>query len=149
MSKIPKILVINGPNLNLLGRREPEIYGSMTLDEINGEIDKYSSEKGCAVEFYQSNSEGLIIDQLHSTIDNFDGIIINPGAYTHYSYAIADAILAVGLPTVEIHISDINAREEFRKISVIKPVCIKQISGLGWKGYLKAIDTLFEYLQNN
>ncbi len=141
-----KILVINGPNLNLLGIREPEIYGSKTFADLENMIENYGDEKGIEVTSLQSNSEGEIIDYIHYALGNYDGIVINPGAYTHYSYAIADAISAVSIPTVEVHISDINKREEFRRISVTKASCITQISGHGFEGYLEAIDYLIEYL---
>lgn len=141
-----KILVINGPNLNLLGIREPEIYGNKTFADLENMIESYGEEKEVEVTSLQSNSEGEIIDYIHYALGNYDGIVINPGAYTHYSYAIADAISAVSIPTVEVHISDINKREEFRKISVTKASCINQISGHGFEGYLEAIDYLIEHL---
>ena len=137
-----KYLVINGPNLNMTGKREPEIYGSETLDDINAEIKAFANGKGVEVDFYQSNHEGAIIDTIHASMGVYDGIVMNPGAYTHYSYAIRDAVASVNVPVVEVHISDIHAREEFRKISVIAPVCVKQIYGLGKKGYMVAIDHL-------
>jgi len=137
-----KFLVINGPNLNMTGKREPEIYGSETLDDINAEIKAFAEEKGAQVDFYQSNHEGAIIDTIHASMGVYDGIVMNPGAYTHYSYAIRDAVASVNVPVVEVHISDIHAREEFRKISVIAPVCVKQIYGLGKKGYMVALEHL-------
>ena len=137
-----KYLVINGPNLNMTGKREPEIYGSETLDDINAEIKAFANGKGVEVDYYQSNHEGAIIDTIHASMGVYDGIVMNPGAYTHYSYAIRDAVASVNVPVVEVHISDIHAREEFRKISVIAPVCVKQIYGLGKKGYMVAIDHL-------
>jgi len=149
MNKKRHITVINGPNLNLLGKREPEIYGSKTLDKINAEIKMFADKNKYDISFFQSNHEGKIIDIIHDTMDNSDGIIINPGAFTHYSYAIYDAIVAVGLPTIEIHISDIHSREEFRKISVIKPACKKQISGRGWQGYIEAVRELISILDND
>ncbi|MDD4689288.1 MAG: type II 3-dehydroquinate dehydratase [Eubacteriales bacterium] len=139
-----KILIINGANLNMTGKREPEIYGSETLDEINGDIKSFADTKGVEVDFFQSNYEGAIIDTIHSAMGKYDGIVINPGAYTHYSYAIRDAISSVTVPAVEVHISDIHAREEFRHTSVIAPVCIKQIYGMGKKGYMVAIEYLME-----
>lgn len=142
-----KIMVINGPNLNMLGIREPEIYGNQTLADLENMIENYCEENGVEVVTLQSNSEGEIIDFIHHAFGNYDGIVINPGAYTHYSYAIADAISSVMIPTVEVHISDINKREEFRKISVTKASCIKQISGHGFDGYTEAVGYLCEYCQ--
>ena len=137
-----KYLIIHGPNLNLLGEREPDIYGTMTLDQINHEILEFAKIHDIEVEIFQSNSEGEIIDKIHQARKTFDGIIINPAAYTHYSYAIHDALKAVNLPAVEVHLSDIKNREEFRKISVIKSACTAQFSGLGWKSYLKGLEYL-------
>lgn len=137
-----KILVINGPNLNLLGTREPEIYGSLTLEDINKELSLYANELGVEIEFYQSNIEGEIVNKIQWAKNNCNGIVINPAAYTHTSVAIRDAISAVSLPAVEIHISNIHNREDFRKNSFIAPVCIGQISGFGLDSYklgLKAI----------
>lgn len=136
------ILIINGPNLNLLGMREPEIYGSETLDDIQRWLCEQPGSNDVELRFFQSNHAGAIIDTLHESMDWADGIIINPGAFTHYSYAIRDAITAVNIPTVEVHLSDIHNREDFRKISVIKSVCIKQIYGLGKTGYLEGIKLL-------
>jgi 3-dehydroquinate dehydratase-2 len=136
-----KILIINGPNLNMLGRRQPEHYGKETLEAINLYIADYF--KKIEVQFYQGNSEGEIIDQIQSAVaKNFKGLVINPGAYTHYSYAIRDALESCGLPAVEIHLSNIDAREEFRRISVISPVCWGTISGLGKYGYILAVQAL-------
>jgi 3-dehydroquinate dehydratase-2 len=135
---------LHGPNLNLLGEREPEVYGHMTLAELNSELKKYAKQNSLELKIYQSNSEGALIDHLHGARKWADGVVINPGAYTHYSYAIRDAIASIDLPTVEVHLSDIKKREAFRQISVIEPVCLTQISGLGWKSYLKGI----EYLLN-
>ena len=125
------ILVINGPNLNLLGVREPGIYGSGTYSDLCDLISKKANELNVNVDFYQSNHEGFIIDKIHEAMGKFDGIVINPGAYTHYSYAIRDAIEAIEIPCIEVHMSDIHKREEFRHVSVISPVCKKQICGLG------------------
>ena len=136
------IVVINGPNLNLLGEREPEIYGSQTLEELNREIEEYAEGKDVELKFFQSNHEGEIIDLLHKFRNDSDGFILNPGAFTHYSYAIRDAVAAVSPPVVEVHLSDISSREEFRKISVIEPVAAKQFSGVGVGSYFKAIDFL-------
>lgn len=139
---IKKILVIHGPNLNLLGEREPDIYGAHTLKDLNREILNYCRLKKVNVRFYQSNHEGSIIDTIHKYRKWADGIVINPGALTHYSYAVRDAIAAVGKPAVEVHLSDIHKRENFRKISVIKSVCINQISGKGIKSYIEGIEAL-------
>ena len=141
-----EILVINGPNLNLLGMRRPDIYGCETLDDIMDELSAYIEKKGFTVSVFQSNHEGELIDRIQAAIGYADGIIINPGAYTHYSYAIRDAIEAAGIPTVEVHLSDIHAREPFRAVSVIEPVCIAQVSALGRLGYFVAADILFERL---
>jgi len=141
-----KILVINGPNLNLLGIREPEIYGSETLENMENWLNEQPDANTHEIIWFQSNHEGDLIDQIQSTISLFDGIIINPGALTHYSFAIRDAIASVNTPTVEVHLSDINSREEFRRVSVIKDECISQISGLGKQGYLEALKTLIHYI---
>lgn len=133
------ILIVNGPNLNLLGEREPEIYGSESLGEINNWISQQPVSNGKQLKFYQSNHEGSIIDFLQANRRWADGLVINPGALTHYSIALRDAIAGCRLKAVEVHLSDIHAREEFRKVSVVKDVCIKQISGLGKEGYIKAL----------
>ena len=137
-----KIQVINGPNLNMLGIREPEVYGTLTLDEINRKLVEKGEELNLDLVFFQSNHEGDIIDNIQDCYGKVNGIIINPGAYTHYSIAIRDAIAAVGIPTVEVHLSDINSREDFRKISVIKSVCVKQIWGKGVHSYIEALECL-------
>lgn len=134
-----KILIVNGPNLNLLGIREPGIYGNDSLESINKNLEQKASELNCSVEFYQSNCEGEIIDKLHAAMGVFDSIIINPGAYTHYSIAIRDAISAIKIPTIEVHLSNIYDREEFRHKSVIAPVCAGQIAGFGALGYELAL----------
>jgi len=141
-----KVLVVNGPNLNLLGEREPEIYGSLTLAQVNNELEKLAEELDVSLKFFQSNHEGSIIDFLHNHRQWADGILINPGALTHYSYALRDAIVGVQLPAVEVHISDIHAREPFRKISVLKEVCLKQISGRGLNSYLDGLKLLVAHL---
>lgn len=143
-----KILVINGPNLNLLGKREPEIYGAETLDGINCALKDMAQAKGVVVEFIQSNSEGALVDAIQGAAGVFDGIIINPAAYTHTSVAIRDALAAVALPTVEVHLSNIYRREEFRHHSFIAPVAIGQISGFGSAGYTLALEGLVGHLQN-
>ena len=137
-----KILVINGPNLNLTGIRAPEIYGTDTLANIMNELNTFLESCNSELFAVQTNHEGEIIDLIHSAMGTIDGIIINAGAYTHYSYAIRDAIEACGIPTVEVHLSDINNREDFRKISVLKDVCIAQISGKGKQGYFEAAELL-------
>lgn len=139
-----KILVINGPNLNMLGIREPDIYGKTTYKDLCEFIEKHCKEKNVQVEFYQSNHEGDLVDKIHYAYNNFDGIVINPGAYTHTSIALLDAVKAVGVPTVEVHISDVDSREEFRKISYIRLACKTTVSGRGIKGYTDAIDYLLK-----
>jgi 3-dehydroquinate dehydratase-2 len=136
------LLVINGPNLNLLGEREPDIYGRMTLKQLQAEIKSVCGPKLIRVRFFQSNHEGEIVDCIHRNRKWADGIVINPGALTHYSYSLRDAIAAVSIPAVEVHLSDIHNREDFRKVSVMQPVCVKQISGKGKNGYLEAIEVL-------
>ena len=140
-----KVLVINGPNLNFLGIREKSVYGAENYDYLLNLIGEKGKELGISVEVFQSNHEGAIIDRIQDAyFDGTDGIVINPGAFTHYSYAIRDALASMQMPKVEIHISDITAREEFRKISVTAPVCHKQIFGHGLQGYLEAIDAVME-----
>ncbi len=140
-----KILIINGPNLNFLGIREKNIYGTRDYDYLLNMIAEKGKETGCKIEVFQSNHEGAIIDRIQDAYyDKTEGIIINPGAYTHYSYAIHDALASITIPKVEIHISDITAREDFRKISVTAPACNKQIYGHGLEGYLEAVDYLLE-----
>jgi 3-dehydroquinate dehydratase-2 len=134
-----KILLINGPNLNLLGTREPEIYGATTLDQLVARLTKHASDGGVELISFQSNHEGEIIDRIQLEAPNCMGVIINPGAFTHYSYAIRDAVASVDTPTIEVHISNVYAREPFRHKSVIAPVCVGQISGLGIGGYSAAL----------
>jgi 3-dehydroquinate dehydratase-2 len=146
-AKLKKLLVLNGPNLNLLGEREPEVYGSMTLAELVKKLKTYAKNQGFEMRAHQSNSEGDLIDLLHKNRKWADAIVFNPGAYTHYSYALRDAVTSIQVPTIEVHLSDIHQREEFRKISVIAPVCLKQISGLGFNSYTAAIDEFMNHLQ--
>lgn len=136
------ILVIHGPNLHLLGKRQPEIYGSETLAQLNARIKRHAAALGLKVRIFQSNCEGAIIDLLTAQAGWADALVINPAAYTHYSYAIRDAIEGLGLAAVEVHLSDISKREPFRKVSVIKPVCLAQFKGGGAASYLKALDYL-------
>ncbi len=143
-----KLLVINGPNINFLGIREKSVYGTQDYDHLLQMIAKKGEEENCTIEVFQSNHEGAIIDRIQdSYFDKTEGIVINPGAYTHYSYAIRDALASITVPKVEIHISDITKREEFRKVSVTAPACDKQIYGKGLEGYLMAIDYILA--QNN
>ena len=137
-----KIMVINGPNLNMLGIREPEIYGNNGLEYLYEMIRKKADELGVSVEFFQSNVEGEIINTIHECHRKYDGIVINPGAFTHYSYAIRDALGSVDTPAIEVHISNIHKREEFRHKSVTAPECIGQVCGLGLRGYLYALEEL-------
>ena len=142
-----RILVLNGPNLNLLGERDPGYYGTKTLDEINTELESVAAELGVEVVFFQSNHEGDLIDLIHAERRSCRGILINPGALTHYSYAIRDALEAVGLPIVEVHLSDIRNREEWRRTSVIEPVAWKTITGKGPAGYLEALRELAAHIR--
>ena len=143
-----KILVLHGPNLNLLGDREPEKYGSNTLADINASVKKLAAELGVEVEFFQSNCEGELVSKIQTVKKNFDGIIINPAAYTHTSIAIRDAILAVTKPCIEVHLSNIYTREEFRHHSFIAPVSVGQISGFGIDSYLLGLRALVSHLKN-
>lgn len=137
-----KYLIINGVNLNMLGKREPEIYGSNTLSDLEKQITQKAEGLGVSADLFQSNFEGEIVEKIHNAMGVYDGIIINPGAFTHYSYAIRDAFGSVKLPVIEVHISNIHKREEFRHTSVIVPECVGQICGLGFKGYELALEAL-------
>jgi 3-dehydroquinate dehydratase-2 len=139
-----KLLVINGPNLNMLGIREPDHYGRETYADLVKKIQNHCAEKGIDVTLYQSNHEGDLVDKIQEAYGTADGIVINPGAYTHTSIAILDAVKAVGVPTCEVHISDVNAREDFRRISYIRAACVLTVSGHGTDGYLEAMDYLIK-----
>jgi 3-dehydroquinate dehydratase-2 len=142
-----KILVLHGPNLDLLGTREPEIYGRETLDEINRRLRDLAAKANVELRIVQSNHEGALIDELHAARDtHFDGVLINPGALTHYSYALRDGIASVALPTVEVHLSNVHKREEFRHHSVLAVVCLGQVIGFGWRSYLLGLEGLVAYL---
>lgn len=141
-----KIKVINGPNLNMLGIRKKEVYGIENLDSICEKLKAKAEGLGLEISFFQSNHEGAIIDSIQECFDTFDGVIINPGAFSHYSFAIRDAIEAISLPVVEVHISNIYSREEFRHHSVVSPVCVGTIAGLGAYGYELALDGIITHL---
>lgn len=135
-----KLLILNGPNLNLLGRRQPELYGSLSYAELCARLERHAAELGVEVELFQSNHEGALIDRLHAAVGEADGIVFNPGAYTHTSVALLDALLAIGIPTVEVHLTDLSKREPFRQTSYLRAACVKTIMGRGAEGYLDAMD---------
>ena len=145
---VMKVLLVNGPNLQLLGVREPGIYGGDTLPEIVGRVCSLGKELGAEVTAFQSNHEGALVDKIQEAFGVFDGIVINPGAYTHTSIALLDAVKAVGIPTVEVHISDVSKREDFRQISYIRLGCVASVIGKGTDGYLEAMDILLERSKN-
>ena len=141
-----KILVLHGPNLNLLGQREPEFYGSLTLDEIDGRLRVSGEQMDLEVRSFQSNSEGALIDALHEAREWAAGVVFNPGGYTHTSVALRDAVAAIDIPVIEVHLSHVDAREEFRRKSLISPVCVGKISGFGWRSYLLALEQMAHML---
>ena len=143
-----RILVLHGPNLNLLGTRERSIYGNVTLETIDRELVSAAGTDN-EVRTFQSNREGTLIDEIHSARSWADGLLMNPGAFTHYSYSIRDAVAGVALPTVEVHLSNVHSREEFRHRSVIAPVCVGQISGFGWRSYLLGLQGLLSFISEN
>ena len=143
------VLILHGPNLNLLGTREPQVYGSLTIDEINQRLISSGHDLNLEVRTLQSNSEGALIDALHEARSWASGVVLNPGGYTHTSVALRDAVTAIELPVIEVHLSNIHAREDFRHLSMIAPVCVGQISGFGWQSYLLALYALAEILTDH
>lgn len=141
-----KLLVLHGPNLNMLGVREPEVYGRDTLEDINRSLESAAADRGVELRIRQSNHEGVLVDEIQQALGREDGILINPGAYTHTSIALRDAIVAVGLPVVEVHLSDIHARERFRHHSYIEPVALRQICGHGSRSYLLGLEALVDHI---
>jgi 3-dehydroquinate dehydratase-2 len=145
---MPSFLILHGPNMNLLGTREPGVYGALTLDEINARLQALAAELGVEVRCVQSNHEGALIDALHDARNWASGVVFNPGGYTHTSVALRDAVSAIGLPVIEVHLSNVHAREEFRRKSMIAPVCLGTIAGLGWHSYALALRALVEMKQD-
>ncbi len=143
-----KLLVLHGPNLNMLGVREPEVYGRDTLEDINRSLESAAADRGVELRILQSNHEGVLVDEIQQALGRAEGILINPGAYTHTSIALRDAIVAVGLPVVEVHLSDIHARERFRHHSYIEPVALTQICGHGSRSYLLGLEALVDHISN-
>lgn len=141
-----KILVLNGPNINMLGIREPNLYGTENYEALVQKIKAYCAEKGIDCEFFQSNHEGSLVDKIQEAYGKTDAIVMNPAAYTHTSVALLDALKAVSIPCVEVHISNVSAREDFRQVSYVRSACFKTISGLGTDGYLRAVDAIIELL---
>lgn len=141
-----KILVLNGPNINMLGIREPNLYGTETYETLVQKIKAYCAEKGIDCEFFQSNHEGSLVDKIQEAYGKTDAIVMNPAAYTHTSVALLDALKAVSIPCVEVHISNVSSREDFRQVSYVRTACFKTISGLGTDGYLRAVDAIIELL---
>ena len=144
-----KLLLLHGPNLNLLGTREPDVYGKQTLEDIDAKLISLAQERGCTLRAYQSNHEGVLIDSIHEAMTWADGILINPGAFTHYSYALRDAIAASDLPCVEVHISNIHGREPFRQKSVLAAVCVGSIAGFGWRSYQLGLQAILDFLEGD
>lgn len=142
-----EVLIVNGPNLNLLGTREPEVYGAATLDDIESLLTERALLRGVGVSFFHSNHEGAIVDALHAAVGTYDAVVLNPGALTHYSYTLRDAVASIGLPVIEVHLSNIAAREEFRATSVIAPACAGQISGFGPDSYLLGLEAALAVLE--
>jgi 3-dehydroquinate dehydratase-2 len=142
-----KVLVLNGPNLNLLGCREPDVYGQSTLGDIEAMVSQHAGELGVSASFVQSNHEGVLIDTLHEASGLYDAVVFNPGAFTHYSYALRDAVVAAGVPVVEVHLSNISSREEFRRQSVIAPAAVGQIAGFGSHSYILGLEAAVAHIK--